>query len=125
MISDSSSDEDSSGDDENELILDHVWGELDVDAPRTEDSTRRLAACNMDWDRIRAIDIMVLCHSFLPPGGVVQKVSVRSLILIKPPIFNQIYGKILLTLPTDTKYLEINIFSLFNRYIHLNLGKNA
>lgn len=113
MISDSSSDEDSSGDDENELILDHVWGELDVDAPRTEDSTRRLAACNMDWDRIRAIDIMVLCHSFLPPGGVVQKVSVRSLILIKQPIFNQIYEKILF------------LFSLFNRYIHLNLGKNA
>lgn len=57
-------------------MLDHVWGELDADAPRTEESTRRIAACNMDWDRIRAVDIMVLCHSFLPPGGVVQKVSV-------------------------------------------------
>lgn len=83
LVSDSSSDEESSGEDDNELILDHVWGELDTDAPRTEESTRRIAACNMDWDRIRAVDIMVLCHSFLPPGGVVQKVSVTLKKILK------------------------------------------
>lgn len=75
-MSDSSSDEESSGEEDNELVLDHVWGELDADAPRTDESTRRIAACNMDWDRIRAIDIMVLCHSFLPPGGVVKSISI-------------------------------------------------
>ncbi|XP_063699612.1 ESF1 homolog [Culicoides brevitarsis] len=76
LLSDSSSDEESSEEEDPELMLDHVWGELDADAPRTDESTRRIAACNMDWDRIRAVDIMVLCHSFLPPGGVVQKVSI-------------------------------------------------
>uniref|UniRef100_A0A336LQA1 CSON000550 protein n=1 Tax=Culicoides sonorensis TaxID=179676 RepID=A0A336LQA1_CULSO len=76
LVSDSSSDEESSEEEDNELVLDHVWGELDADAPRTEDSTYRLAACNMDWDRIRAVDIMVLCNSFLPPGGIVKKVSI-------------------------------------------------
>lgn len=76
LLSDSSSDDESSGDEEPELFIEHVWGELDNDAPRTEDSTRRLAACNMDWDRIRAADIMVLCNSFLPPGGSIVRVSI-------------------------------------------------
>lgn len=77
LLSDSSSDDESSDDDnEPELFIEHVWGELDNDAPRTEESTRRLAACNMDWDRIRASDIMVLCNSFLPPGGTILSVTI-------------------------------------------------
>lgn len=77
LRSDSSSDDESS-DDENsrELFIEHVWGELDNDAPCTEESTRRLACCNMDWDRIRASDIMVLCNSFLPPGGSILSVKI-------------------------------------------------
>lgn len=31
---------------------------------------------NMDWDRIRASDIMVLCNSFLPPGGSILSVKI-------------------------------------------------
>lgn len=78
LMSDSSSDEDSSGDEQDdELFIDHVWGELDAEAPHTDESSRRLAACNMDWDRIRACDIMVLCSSFLPPGGSIVSVTVR------------------------------------------------
>lgn len=77
LLSDSSSDDESSEDEnEQELFIDHVWGELDNDAPRTEDSTYRLACCNMDWDRIRASDIMVLCNSFLPPGGSIVSVTI-------------------------------------------------
>lgn len=77
LLSDSSSDDESSDEEqEKELFIEHVWGELDNDAPRTEDSTRRLAACNMDWDRIRASDIMVLCSSFLPPGGSILNVTI-------------------------------------------------
>lgn len=30
----------------------------------------------MDWDRIRASDIMVLCNSFLPPGGSILSVKI-------------------------------------------------
>ncbi|KAH8394486.1 hypothetical protein KR222_011838 [Zaprionus bogoriensis] len=79
LMTDSSSDEDSSdedGEDGPELQIDHVWGELDMDAECTEESTRRLAVCNMDWDRIRAQDLMVLLSSFLPPGGSVLSVKI-------------------------------------------------
>lgn len=73
---DSSDDESSDEDEEKELYVEHVWGALDMDAPRTEESTRRMALCNMDWDRMRAADILVLCSSFLPPGGAIISVKV-------------------------------------------------
>lgn len=72
----SSSDEESS-DDDDELIVEHGWGDLDADADRTDDSTRRIACMHMDWDRIKAVDIMVLCNSFIPAGkGSVLSVKV-------------------------------------------------
>lgn len=74
LLTDSSSDEEDS--DSEEVFIEHVWGELDRDAETTEDSSTRLAACNMDWDRIRAVDIMVLCNSFLPVGGSILNVKV-------------------------------------------------
>ena len=38
--------------------LEHEWGELDKDAKRKEDAvTSRLAACNLDWDRVTANDL--------------------------------------------------------------------
>ncbi|KAH8289758.1 hypothetical protein KR054_010350 [Drosophila jambulina] len=79
LMTDSSSDEDDSDDEEDEgpeLQIDHVWGELDNDAESTEESTRRLAVCNMDWDRIRAEDLMVMLSSFLPPGGSILSVKI-------------------------------------------------
>ncbi|XP_034483312.1 pre-rRNA-processing protein esf1 [Drosophila innubila] len=79
LMTDSSSDEDSDEDGEDEgpeLQIDHVWGELDMDAECTEESSRRLAVCNMDWDRIRAQDLMVLLSSFLPPGGSILSVKI-------------------------------------------------
>lgn len=77
LISDSSSDddEDESEGSDNEDI-EHKWGELDVDAERTEEITARLAICNMDWDRIRAVDLMVLFNSFLPPGGLIHSIHI-------------------------------------------------
>lgn len=32
------------------------WSELEAGAPVTEEATRRLAVCNMDWDKITADD---------------------------------------------------------------------
>ncbi|KAJ0176720.1 hypothetical protein K1T71_007899 [Dendrolimus kikuchii] len=75
LQSDSSSEEDSSAE-EVDSELEHEWGELDADAETTEESTKRIAICNMDWDNIKAVDLMVLLNSFLPPGGVVRRVTV-------------------------------------------------
>ncbi|XP_003425125.1 ESF1 homolog [Nasonia vitripennis] len=79
LISDSSSDEESSeydDDDDDEDEIEHNWGELDKEAPTTDEITHRLAACNMDWDRIRATDLMVLFNSFLPTGGLIHSVTI-------------------------------------------------
>ncbi|XP_018563697.1 ESF1 homolog [Anoplophora glabripennis] len=77
LCSESSSDDDESEDELSETDeIEHKWGELDADAEETEGTTYRLAACNMDWDRIRAIDLMVLFNSFLPPGGVIKSVAI-------------------------------------------------
>ncbi|XP_016976914.1 pre-rRNA-processing protein esf1 [Drosophila rhopaloa] len=79
LLTDSSSEEESDdedGDEGPELQIDHVWGELDNDAESTEESSRRLAVCNMDWDRIRAEDLMVMLSSFLPPGGSILSVKI-------------------------------------------------
>uniref|UniRef100_A0A182Q6N2 Uncharacterized protein n=1 Tax=Anopheles farauti TaxID=69004 RepID=A0A182Q6N2_9DIPT len=76
--SDSSSDDggsDSEGEDD-EVYIEHVWGEIDADAERTDESSTRLAVCNMDWDRIRAVDVLVLLSSFLPPGSAIKSVTI-------------------------------------------------
>ena len=41
------------------------WGELDGDADTTEEATRRLAVCNMDWDRVQAEDIFLVSFNDL------------------------------------------------------------
>ncbi|KAK9883592.1 hypothetical protein WA026_001768 [Henosepilachna vigintioctopunctata] len=75
LFSESSSDDESELD-ECEESIEHRWGELDAEADTTEEITHRLAVCNMDWDRIHAVDIWVLLNSFLPPGGEIQSVKI-------------------------------------------------
>ena len=43
---------------------------------RVEEATRRVAMCNMDWDRVSAKDIFILLHSFKPTTGVIHSVKV-------------------------------------------------
>ncbi|XP_074773210.1 ESF1 homolog [Athene noctua] len=75
--------ETSSEDDEdlNELFpkepdIEHSWRELDKDAPRGDEVTSRLAVCNMDWDRLKAKDLLALFSSFTPKGGRVFSVKI-------------------------------------------------
>ncbi|CAH1716995.1 ESF1 homolog [Aphis gossypii] len=75
LLSDSSSD-DTSSDEENEENVEHCWGELDKDADNVEEATSRLALCNMDWDRIQAADLMILFNSFLPSDGYIKSVTI-------------------------------------------------
>lgn len=106
-----SSDEDDDDDDYVDAILrkeeeeiEHDWGELCKDAPRSDEVrfeawwtdslslregkhlkmclwflkvSARLAVCNMDWDRIKAKDLLALLNSFTPKGGTVLSVKVN------------------------------------------------
>ncbi|XP_032040866.1 ESF1 homolog [Aythya fuligula] len=56
--------------------IEHSWGELDKDAPRGEEITSRLAVCNMDWDRLKAKDLLALFNSFVPKGGTILHVKI-------------------------------------------------
>ncbi|KFZ67149.1 ESF1 [Podiceps cristatus] len=75
--------ETSSDDDEdlNDLFpkepeIEHSWRELDKDAPRGDEVTSRLAVCNMDWDKLKAKDLLALFSSFTPKGGTVFSVKI-------------------------------------------------
>ncbi|XP_053471430.1 ESF1 homolog isoform X2 [Ictalurus furcatus] len=56
--------------------IEHDWGEMWKDAPRTEQVTCRLAVCNMNWDRLKAKDLLALFSSFKPKGGAVLSVTI-------------------------------------------------
>ncbi|PGH02953.1 hypothetical protein AJ79_07490 [Helicocarpus griseus UAMH5409] len=81
-FSDSSSEESSSEEEEEEE--DDVEDDAEeVQFPQQQqadvplgDVSRRIAVVNLDWDNIRAEDLMAVFSSFLPPGGSIKKVSV-------------------------------------------------
>ncbi|PLB50410.1 hypothetical protein P170DRAFT_381062 [Aspergillus steynii IBT 23096] len=78
----SSSSEEESSDEEDEEDEAELGGE-ELDFPDkqqagipTGDVTKRIAVVNLDWDNIRAEDLMAVFSSFAPTGGRVQKVAV-------------------------------------------------
>lgn len=77
----SSSNESSSDDDElDEMEEDEVFGLLDENEgehgiPKGEISSR-LAVVNLDWDNIRAADLMAVFSSFVPGSGRISNVSI-------------------------------------------------
>jgi hypothetical protein len=79
-FSESSSEEESSSDEEEEEAEEEEE-ELEfpdkqqADVPLGEVS-ERIAVVNLDWDNIRATDLMAVFSSFLPAGGRVMKVAV-------------------------------------------------
>ncbi|XP_061579688.1 ESF1 homolog [Cololabis saira] len=56
--------------------IEHDWGELCKDAVRSDEVSARLAVCNIDWDRLKAKDLLVLFGSFVPKGGAVLSVKI-------------------------------------------------
>lgn len=76
-----SSSEESSSDDEDESEAENEEEEVDfpdkqqVNVPLGE-VTNRIAVVNLDWDNIRAEDLMACFSSFLPAGGRVLNVTV-------------------------------------------------
>lgn len=44
--------------------------------PLLPDATPRLAAVDLDWDHVRAVDILAVLRSFVPKGGAIQRVVV-------------------------------------------------
>ncbi|CAF4679795.1 unnamed protein product [Rotaria sp. Silwood2] len=42
----------------------------------SDEVSHRLAVCNMDWDRVRAVDIFILLNSWKSPDGVIKSVTI-------------------------------------------------
>ena len=76
--SSSSSEESESEDDE--LEEEEIFGleeqEPGADGVPTGEVTSRLAVVNLDWDNIRAADLMAVFSSFVPSTGRIQRISI-------------------------------------------------
>jgi hypothetical protein len=76
----SSSDEESSEEDEDEdLEVDEKTAAeetLKQDEVPMGEPSRRIAVVNLDWDNIRAIDLLAVFKSFVPEGGRIENITV-------------------------------------------------
>lgn len=70
-----SSEEEEESEDEAELAEETAGQEQEEDIPMGEVS-RRLAAVNLDWDNLRAVDIMAVAQSFVTSGGGIESVTI-------------------------------------------------
>ncbi|KAL3377852.1 hypothetical protein AABB24_003982 [Solanum stoloniferum] len=76
----STSDSDSDSDSDDEMAEDSSEEEdtfvQKEDVPEIDKETKRLAVVNMDWGRVKAVDLYMLLSSFLPRGGQITSVAV-------------------------------------------------
>ncbi|EEP75876.1 predicted protein [Uncinocarpus reesii 1704] len=80
-FSESSSSEESSSDEESDVEAQDQSAEVEQPSNQQGDVplgevTKRIAVVNLDWDNIRAEDLMAVFSSFLPPSGKILNVSV-------------------------------------------------
>ena len=76
--SSSSSSEEDTSEEEEEEEEEVVFGpgEGQADSIPTGDVSSRLAVVNLDWDNIRAVDLMAVFSSFVPGNGRILKISI-------------------------------------------------
>ncbi len=53
-----------------------AWLQQAESVPRVKEGTSRLAVVNLDWEQVRAVDILAVLRSFLPAGGAIRSVRV-------------------------------------------------
>jgi hypothetical protein len=75
-FSESSSSEEESTDEEVDIADDEEDAVPEETSVPMGDATSRIAAVNLDWDNIRAVDIMAVAGSFVPKDGRIEKVTV-------------------------------------------------
>ena len=69
--------ESESSSDVDEEVEDEVESEPEEQIPLGEASAR-IAVQNLDWDKLQALDILVLLSSFLPSTGAIRRVAVHK-----------------------------------------------
>lgn len=77
-LSESEENETSSSSDNDDDYGDQIELEFlkQEEVPTLDSETRRLAVVNMDWNHIKAVDLLVCMNCFLPKGGQILTVSV-------------------------------------------------
>lgn len=78
LESSSSEEEDSDSDDEEEeeIVLEESDIELEEGKPEEGDPSDTFAVVNMDWDNIRAVDLMATFSSFVPKSGLIKSITI-------------------------------------------------
>lgn len=59
-----------------DLVIDPDAPDLAPEYQPDGSETKRLAAVNLDWDNLRAVDLLASLRSFTPPGGAIVRVTV-------------------------------------------------